>query len=129
MISDTAEKHPNVVLHKHPDDAALAALLASAWAFCYPSTYEGFGIPYIEAMAAGTAIVTSRNSGAIEVLGGGDYGFICEDDSFGDRLIELLACSDTRCRFAAKGIARAKTFGAEAIAARYLEIYRAVARC
>jgi len=129
MISDTAQSHPNVVLHEHPDDATVAALLASAWAFCYPSTYEGFGIPYIEAMAAGTAIAATRNSGAFEVLAGGEYGFICEDRDFGDQLIELLDCPETRCRFAAKGIERAKTFGADAIAARYLEVYRGVAQC
>ena len=78
--------HPSVTLHVHPDDATLAALLAEAWVFCYPSIYEGFGIPYIEAMAAGTAIVTSPNAGAGEVLKNGRYGIICDDDHFADDL-------------------------------------------
>jgi len=126
MISDMAIPHPNVTLHEHPDDATLAALLAEAWVFCYPSVYEGFGIPYIEAMAAGTAIVTSPNAGAGEVLQNGRYGVIDDDDRFADKLIELLEREDLRQEFEARGLERAQEFSADAIAERYLQIYRNV---
>jgi glycosyltransferase involved in cell wall biosynthesis len=128
MISDTAIPHPNVTLHEHPDDATLAALLAEAWVFCYPSVYEGFGIPYIEAMAAGTAIVTSPNAGASEVLQNGRYGIIVDDERFADDLLRLLEREDLRRGFERRGVERAKEFSAEAIAERYLQIYRNVVR-
>jgi phosphatidylinositol alpha-mannosyltransferase len=127
MISDTAETHPSVMLHVHPDDATLAALLAEAWVFCYPSVYEGFGIPYIEAMASGTAILTSQNAGAKEVLKDGRYGIICDDDDFAGDLLELLASPELRHGFEVRGLERAREYSAEAIAERYLQIYRQVA--
>jgi phosphatidylinositol alpha-mannosyltransferase len=128
MISDTAIPHPSVTLHVHPDDATLAALLAEAWVFCYPSVYEGFGIPYIEAMAAGTAIVTSPNAGAGEVLKNGRYGIICDDDRFAADLLRMLDCQELRREFEARGLERAQDFSAPAIAERYLQIYRDVVR-
>ena len=44
------------------DEATLHELLRRAWVMCLPSAYEGFGRPYIEAMAAGTAVVASPES-------------------------------------------------------------------
>ena len=96
--------------------------------FCYPSVYEGFGIPYIEAMAAGTAIVTSPNAGAGEVLKNGRYGIICDDDHFAEDLLRLLECRELRREFETRGLERAQDFSAEAIAERYLQIYRNVVR-
>ena len=127
MVSDHAEAHPNVVWSRYLDDQDLAKVLAQAWAFAYPSAYEGFGIPYIEAMASGTAIVTTRNAGAVEVLDEGAFGVICADGEFGEKVVEILCDDEARRRFAEKGLARAKTFSAESVAARYLEIYKQVA--
>jgi glycosyltransferase involved in cell wall biosynthesis len=127
MISDRADTHCNVILHAHPDDAMLAKLLAEAWVFCYPSVYEGFGIPYIEAMASGTAIVTSQNAGAAEVLQDGRCGVISDDDAFADNLMRILADADLRRNYEARGLARAREFSADAIAERYLQLYSQVA--
>lgn len=124
MVSDWAEPHPHVIWHKHLDDEALANLLAQAWVFCYPSVYEGFGIPYIEAMASGTPIVTTRNAGAYEVLSDGKFGLICADEDFGKQVVEILVDEKLRRPLAQLGIERAKSFSAEAVAARYQQIYR-----
>ncbi|ACB94489.1 glycosyltransferase family 4 protein [Beijerinckia indica] len=126
MVSDHAEPHPNVVEHRYLDDAALGALLAEAWVFCYPSQYEGFGIPYIEAMASGTAIVTTRNPGAEEVLENGRYGIICGEAEFGQKLLDLLSDSAQRAELAALGISRAKMFSDAGVAVRYTDLYREV---
>ena len=85
-------------------------------------------IPYIEAMDAGTAIVTSPNAGAGEVLQNGRYGIIVSDDGFADNLLQLLEREDLRREFEARGLERAQEFSAEAIAERYLQIYRNVVR-
>jgi glycosyltransferase involved in cell wall biosynthesis len=127
MVSDMAEEHPNVFLHSHPDDVTLAALLSEAWVFCYPSVYEGFGIPYIEAMASGTPIVSSPNAGASDILDNGEYGVICEDSEFAQNLLSMLTCAATRHAFASRGIKRATQYSSEAIAKRYIEIYQEVA--
>ena len=51
-------------------DAELAALYRGARCLVYPSLYEGFGLPVLEAMACGTPVVTSRGSAIEEVAGG-----------------------------------------------------------
>src|SRR5205814_1213559 len=57
----------------------LADLYRQAWVFCLPSSYEGFGRPYVEAMASGTPVVATRNPGALEVLEGGRFGIVATD--------------------------------------------------
>lgn len=128
MVSDKADAHPNVIWHRYLTEPALAALLAQAWVFCCPSVYEGFGIPYIEAMASGTAIVTTNNEGAREVLCDGEFGIICKDDEFGQRLVEILGDGLVRERFSELGLARAKNFSAEVVASRYLDIYKVISQ-
>jgi glycosyltransferase involved in cell wall biosynthesis len=53
-----------------PDDAELATLMRGARCLVYPSLYEGFGVPIVEAMACGTPVVTSRGGATEEVAGG-----------------------------------------------------------
>jgi alpha-1,3-rhamnosyl/mannosyltransferase len=58
-----------VTFVSHADEALLVALYRSAIALAYPSRYEGFGLPLIEAMASGTPVVASRTSSIPEVTG------------------------------------------------------------
>src|SRR5262249_231102 len=57
----------------------LIELYRTAWVFCLPSTYEGFGVPYIEAMACGAPVVASPNVGAVEVTDNGRCGLVARD--------------------------------------------------
>src|SRR5262249_5452214 len=68
---------------------SLAELYRQAWLFCLPSSYEGFGRPYAEAMAAGTPVVTTPNAGAREVLADGRYGVITSPARLGETLVAL----------------------------------------
>jgi phosphatidyl-myo-inositol alpha-mannosyltransferase len=124
VVSDTWESHPNVIPIEFPSDQELAEILSKAWIFAYPSTYEGFGIPYIEALASGTAIVSSPNVGADFILSGGLYGMIEEDESFGDAIIELLENHHRRDQLAQQGISRAAEFSWGQICQQHIEAYQ-----
>jgi glycosyltransferase involved in cell wall biosynthesis len=85
MVCEDAPAEPGVtVFGKVPLDR-LSELYRRAWVFCLPSSYEGFGVPYIEAMASGTPVVATPNVGAREVLDDGKYGVIAPPAELGDR--------------------------------------------
>lgn len=105
------------------DADTLADLFRRAWVFCLPSTYEGFGVPYIEAMASGTAVVASPNPGAREVLRGGTDGLIADDDQLGMVLVNLLRDPAKRHALEQSGPLRAGDFSWEQVAGKYEAVY------
>lgn len=124
FVADVCPEHPRVVPLRFPDDETLARLYRESWVFAYPSTYEGFGIPYLEALASGTAVVCSPNDGARYVLGDSSPGAIVADDAFADRLTTLLLDADARRQVQTGGLARARTLSWDAVADRHLDAYR-----
>ena len=110
---------------------ALADLYRRAWVFCLPSTYEGFGVPYIEAMASGTAVVATQNVGAIEVTASGNFGVVCPDESLAHELIALLNDSSRRTQLEQLGLQRSADFSWNTVTRAYEQLYageNAVAR-
>ena len=101
----------------------LADLYRRAWVFCLPSTYEGFGVPYIEAMASGTPVVASPNPGAIEVTKKGEYGLIIRDENLAETLIRVLTDSTLRQKLREAGLRRAQDFSWDKICTQYEAIY------
>ena len=105
--------------------ADLDALVAGATVFAYPSLEEGFGLPVLEAMAQGTAVITSRGTATEEVAG--DAGLLVDPrdvDELAAAMDSLLADPDERVRRGAAGVARAATFTWERTAAAYAQLYR-----
>ncbi len=101
----------------------LCDLFQKAWIFCLPSTYEGFGVPYIEAMASGTAVVASPNLGAKEVLAEGKYGLIAEDDQLGSSINQLIGNPDLLSHYIDQGLIRSLDFSWNCVAEKYEKIY------
>jgi phosphatidyl-myo-inositol alpha-mannosyltransferase len=110
MVSDRCEECEGVRWIETPSDDELTSLYGQAWTFCLPSTYEGFGIPYIEAMAQGTPVVASPNPGAKHVLGVGRAGLIARDGELGGALVRSLLDEELRRQLSSAGRARAHDF-------------------
>ena len=108
------------------DAERLAGLYREAWVFCLPSSYEGFGRPYIEAMAAGTPVVATPNAGAIEVLENGRYGLVVPDEKLGEAVCSLLSGADLRHEYATRGSDRVKVYAWERVAEQYEHVFTTV---
>lgn len=106
----------------------LPALYSGALAFCYPSLYEGFGLPILESMACGAPVLTSDRGAMKEVAG--DAAILADPesvDSLHAGLQTLIGNPELRQRLRAKGLARAAGFTWERTARRMWEIYREAA--
>ena len=106
-------------------DADLPALYAGATVSVYPSLYEGFGFPVLEAMAAGCPVVSSDTSSLPEVVG--DAGLLLapgDTDAWADALRTLLRESEIRQDLARRGREQAARFTWERTARETLAVYR-----
>lgn len=106
-------------------DADLAATYARCWIFCLPSTYEGFGIPYAEAMASGIPVLATPNIGARYVTAEGRYGVLAELDDMGTELKSLLQDESRLADLARASTERSAEFSLSSVADRYEVLYRA----
>lgn len=105
-------------------DEHRAAIFSGASLFVYPSRYEGFGIPPIEAMACGVPTITSDNSSLPEAVG--DAALTVDADSVPDltRAIEtVLGDADLRARMVADGFAQVDRFRWQAEAEKLLDVF------
>jgi phosphatidylinositol alpha-mannosyltransferase len=139
FVNDIAPHHPDVMLHfiadieppahprvsfeRFPDDASLARAYREAWLFALPSTYEGFGIPYIEAMASGTAVIATPNAGAKEILGDNQFRRLVDDGQFAESVLDLLRSVSSRVQLEKAGLRRSHDFLWPNIARSYVGVY------
>jgi len=123
MVAEQTVQAPGIVCFQNLDEDALADLYRRAWVFCLPSTYEGFGIPYIEAMACGTPVVATPNSGARELLEDGKWGVLAPESKLGQTLLSLLSDAYRRQSLAELGLERAKEFALERVVDAYEALF------
>ena len=106
----------------------MAILYRVAAVFVFPSLYEGFGLPPLEAMACGAPVVTSNVSSLPEVTG--DAAVLVDPydvDSIADGIARVLTDPALREKLRVKGIARSREFSWERSVSRTREIYQDVA--
>lgn len=110
-----------------PDDQTLAALYNGAAFLAFPSLYEGFGLPAVEAMACGTPVVVSDRGALPEVVG--DAGIILpaeDEDRWAEAMEALLDDPEARARLRQKGLERAAQFSWDRAAEETWAVYRMV---
>ena len=106
-------------------EETLAVMYRLAGVFVFPSLYEGFGLPPLEAMASGTPVVTSNISSLPEVAG--DAAVLVDPhfpEAIADGIHTVLTDEAVRRTLRDKGLARARQFSWEQSVRRVLEIYR-----
>ncbi len=128
MVADIrATAESGIVFTGFVPDDDLPAIVRGAEIFVYPSLFEGVGLPVMEAMAAGTPVITSASTSLPEIAGGAARLVDPADENeIAAALAELADDQALRGRMRDAGRARARDFSWEAAARRTLEIYAGV---
>ena len=117
----------DVIFIDHVSELELAYYYSSAQLLAYPSLYEGFGLPPLEAMTCGCPVVTSNTSSLPEVVG--EAGIMVDPhdtDSLAQAMRQVLTDSELRDNMVRKGLEQSKRFSWEKAAEQTLEVYKKV---
>ena len=121
----TASAHTaDIRLLGYVPEADLAALMNGALAFVYPSLYEGFGLPPLEAMACGTPVITSNRSSLPEVVG--DAALLVDPErtrDLADAMGRVVDDAPLREELRERGLKRAQEFSWERTARLTAQVY------
>ena len=119
----------DVIVTGYLPDEELALFYREADVFVYPSFYEGFGLPPLEAMACGTPVITSNSSSLPEVVG--DAGIMVDPndvDGLANAIYSVLSDANLRNEMSRKGLERAKLFSEGRMAREMLRIFEEVGK-
>lgn len=126
MIDELDLMHDVIHLENIPDEDLLY-LYNAAEAMVYPSLYEGFGLPLVEAMACGTPIIASNATSIPEVVG--DAGVLFDPNSVDDiaeKMAIVLKDPRARSEMSGKSLERSKRFSWQEAAQRTISLYNSV---
>ncbi|RMH20417.1 MAG: glycosyltransferase family 1 protein [Acidobacteria bacterium] len=116
-----------ILLLGHVAQEALPALYQGASVFLYPTLYEGFGLPVVEAMASGAPVITSNTSALKEIAAG--YAHLVNPldvDGIARAIVQCVSDEDHRASLRSLGLRRAREFRWQRAAEQTLAIYRRV---
>ncbi|MEZ4742353.1 MAG: glycosyltransferase family 1 protein [Bdellovibrionota bacterium] len=114
----------DVIFKGFVSDENLRTYYANASLVAYPSLYEGFGLPPLEAMASGTPVITSMSSSIPEVVG--DAAIMIspfDSDQLAEGMRQILEDNDVRESLVEKGYVRARSFNWYRVARNVLAVY------
>ncbi|MHB1005200.1 MAG: glycosyltransferase family 4 protein [Chloroflexota bacterium] len=117
-----------VTITGYVDSADLPVLLGGADALVFPSLYEGFGLPALEAMSCGVPVIAANASSLPEVVG--DAGILVDPlnvEAITDGIVRLLSDQRLRAEYASRGLARASAFTWERAARDTIAVLEAAA--
>lgn len=117
-----------ILLTDYVTETDLPALYSGALCFVYPSYFEGFGLPPLEAMKCGTAVIVGNRTSLPEVVG--DAGLLVnpfDESEIAGALARLIDNPNLRRQLSVKGLERARKFSWQETARRTLEVYEQVA--
>ncbi len=127
MIADLGVSEK--LIQKNFEDNELASYYSGAKCFVFPSEYEGFGIPVLEAMACGCPTVLAHHSSFPEVAGdAGVYFELNNEIDLRSKIVNLLQDEPLRQQYIDKGLAQAQKFSWQKTARESLEILREAAK-
>ncbi len=118
----------SVILTGYVPEADLPALYSGALCFVYPSYFEGFGLPPLEAMKCGAPVIVGDKTSLPEVVG--DAGILVDPfdiDELAAAIQKLIADSELRMQLRVKGLERAKLFDWQETARQTLAVYERAA--
>ena len=122
---ENSDIRDRVLFTGHLSDDDLRALYSSCRVFVYPSLYEGFGLPLLEAMACGAPVVTSNVASILETVGDAAQLVSPTDaNELAHAIITLLDNTPQRDHLSAAGIEHAKKFSWQRTAATTWEVYQ-----
>ncbi len=116
-----------VILPGYVPDEDLPALYNAADLFCFPSLYEGFGFPPLEALSCGTPVIAADNSSIPEVVDNAGILLPIDDEKvWAENIIKVLNNSDLQKELSLKGLAQAKKFSWSKTAAETIAVYESI---
>lgn len=118
----------NITYLGRADEKSLIDALRSSWLLCMPSSYEGFGVPIIEAMACGTTVVATRNPGSESLICHRENGWLCTPKDLGTAITGLILDTKTREALAASALQNIRRYDPDLIARQYESLYTSLLR-
>jgi glycosyltransferase involved in cell wall biosynthesis len=119
----------DIIFTGEVNDKDLDGIYRGAKLFIFPSLYEGFGLPPLEAMARGVAVAASKSSSITEVLADAAYYFDPKDKKNMAQAIDILGgIHRIQDEFREKGLARARQFSWEQTARETVEVYKEISK-
>jgi glycosyltransferase involved in cell wall biosynthesis len=125
-IAASTELRKRIIVTGYVPDEYLSPLYSGAMMFIYPSFYEGFGLPPLEAMQCGVPVITSNTSSLPEVVG--DAGIMIDpndDDALCHAMLRVYSSAKIRRDMTVNSLAQAEKFSWKKCAAQTIDVYKA----
>jgi glycosyltransferase involved in cell wall biosynthesis len=127
LINDAGHYAKDIVLPGFIEHTKLAEVIARADVFAFPTLYEGFGLPALEAMACAVPTVTSNTSSLPEIVG--DGAILCDpedENDIADKIYQFISNKNIREKYSAAALKQAEMFSWEKTARETLNIIEEV---